>query len=81
MDRQKERDMNLIIVATVEEYGLRHQIPVKDVLSFFKKYNMLSLLRTQYEVLHMKENRLMSVMLCLLYHKYMKLFKMRNPFL
>lgn len=55
MNRQKERDMNLIIVATVEEYGLRHQMPVKDVLSLFEKYNMLSLLRTQYEVLHMMD--------------------------
>lgn len=55
MSRQEERDANLIVVATVEEYGLRHHMPVKDVLSLFEKYNIAALLRTQYEVLHMMD--------------------------
>lgn len=55
MTKQEERDANLIVVATVEEYGLRHQMPAKDVLSLFKKYDIIPLLRSQYEVLHMMD--------------------------
>lgn len=52
MQKEKERDANLIFVAAVEEYGLRHQMQVKDVLSLFAEYNIFSMLRLQYEVLH-----------------------------
>lgn len=55
MNKQEERDSNLIVVATVEEFGLRHQMPVKEVLSLFKQYNIIALLRSQYEALHMMD--------------------------
>ena len=55
MSKQEERDANLIVVATVEEYGLRHHMPVKEVLSLFERNNIVALLRSQYEVLHMMD--------------------------
>lgn len=55
MKGQRERDADLIVVAAVEEYGLRHCMPVKDVLSLFKKHDIMGLLRSQYEVLHMMD--------------------------
>jgi len=55
MSRQKERDLNLIVVATAEEYGLRHHMPVKEVLCLFERYGITDLLRSQYEVLHMMD--------------------------
>lgn len=55
MSRQEERDTNLIVVAAVEEYGLRHKMQVKEVLSLFQRYNIGALLRSQYEVLHMMD--------------------------
>lgn len=35
MSSQEEREANLIVVAAVEEYDLRHHMPVKEVLSLF----------------------------------------------
>ncbi|MCI9196919.1 MAG: DUF3791 domain-containing protein [Lachnospiraceae bacterium] len=55
MKGQRERDADLIVVAAVEEYGLRHRMPVKDVLSLFKKNDIMDLIRSQYEVLHMMD--------------------------
>lgn len=52
MNTQVVRDTNLIIIAAVEEYGLRHNMPAKDVLALFHKHNIVNLLRSQYEVLH-----------------------------
>lgn len=55
MSRQEEREANLIVVAAVEAYGVRHHIPVKEVLSLFEQYDIADLLRSQYEVLHMMD--------------------------
>lgn len=55
MSRQEERESNLIVVAAVEEYGVRHHMPVKEVLSLFEQYDVADLLRSQYEVLHMMD--------------------------
>ncbi|MDO4336764.1 MAG: DUF3791 domain-containing protein [Eubacteriales bacterium] len=52
MSRQQERESNLIVVAAVEEYGARHHIPVKEVLSLFRRYDITDLLRSQHKVLH-----------------------------
>ena len=52
MKNQKEKDTNLIIVATIEEYGLRHNMEVLDVLELFKQKDIIPLLRSQYDVLH-----------------------------
>ena len=55
MNKSKEHDINLIIVASIEEYSLLHHIPVKDVISLLKKHNIIPLLRSEYEVLHMMD--------------------------
>lgn len=55
MSRQEEREANLIVVAAVEEYGGRHHMSVKEVLSLFERYNIVDLLRSQHEVLHMMD--------------------------
>lgn len=55
MSSQEEREANLIVVAAVEEYGLRHHMPVKEVLSLFERHHIVDLLRSQYEVLHMMD--------------------------
>ncbi len=52
---QEEREANLIVVAAVEEYSLRHHMPVKEVVSLFKRHGITVLLRSQYEVLHMMD--------------------------
>ena len=52
---QRERDMNLIMVATVEEYGRRHQMKTHEVLSLFRMKGITKMLRAQYEVLHMMD--------------------------
>ena len=49
---QKEIDQNLIVVAAVEGYSGKYKMPVQLVFALFKKYNILELLRSQYEVLH-----------------------------
>ena len=55
MSRQEERESNLIVVAAVEEYGARHHMPVKEVLSLFERYDIADLLRSQREVLHLMD--------------------------
>ncbi len=52
MNRREERDANLIVVAAAEEYGMCHQMPVKNVLALFEKHKVSQMLRSQYEVLH-----------------------------
>jgi len=47
-----EIDKNLIVVAAVEGYSSKHNIPSNVVFGLFKKYNIIDLLRSQYEVLH-----------------------------
>ena len=39
----------------VEEYALKHNMDVSDVLRLFSKYNVLKILRSQYDVLHMMD--------------------------
>lgn len=53
MSIQDERDANLIVVATVEEYGRRHQMSTKDVIKLFNDHHLVELIRSQYDVLHM----------------------------
>lgn len=55
MNGKEERDMNLIVVTTVEEFGFRHHMETKEVLFLFEKYNIIALLRSQYGVLHMMD--------------------------
>ncbi len=48
----RQREENLIVVSSVEEFGLRHNIPTEKVFSLFRKYELTDLLREQYDVLH-----------------------------
>ena len=53
MSEQDIKDCNLIVVAVVEGYAYKHNISVNQVLTLFNKYDVLGLLRSQYNVLHM----------------------------
>lgn len=53
MSEQDIKDCNMIVVAVVEGYAQKHNMPVEDVLLLFKKYNVLETIRSQYNVLHM----------------------------
>lgn len=53
MQSTRKQDENFIIVATAEEYAYKHKMILSDVLHLFEKYNMFSILKSQYEVLHM----------------------------
>jgi len=55
MEDLRKQEENLIIVATVEEYALKHNMLVPDVLKLFSLNNIQQLLRSQYEVLHMSD--------------------------
>lgn len=50
-------DENLMIVSTAEEYAFLHKMKTPDVLILFKKNNIASILRSQYDVLHMLDIR------------------------
>ena len=50
-------DENLMIVSTAEEYAFLHGMRMPDVLRLFKKNNIASILRSQYDVLHMLDIR------------------------
>ena len=45
-------DENLIIVSSAEEYAFLHKMKMADVLKLFKKNNIATVLRSQYDVLH-----------------------------
>jgi hypothetical protein len=49
---QIEMDKNLIVVAAIEGYSSKHDMPAVEVFDLFKEYNIIELLRSQYEVLH-----------------------------
>ena len=53
MEDTRKQEENLIIVSTVEEYALKHQMKVSDVLRLFSKNKIGQILRSQYDVLHM----------------------------
>ncbi len=48
-------DENLIVVAAVEGYARKHSMDEKTVFEIFHKFNLLHLLRSQYEVLHTQD--------------------------
>ena len=55
MSEIRRQEENLIIVSTVEEYALKYNMDVSDVLRLFSKYNVQKILRSQYDVLHMMD--------------------------
>lgn len=52
---QTEMDKNLIVVAAVEGYALKHSLNTQDVLKKFQQFGILDLLRSQYDVLHTQD--------------------------
>ena len=50
-----ERDQNLMLVYAVEGYSHRHNLPEKDVIILFRKYNINQLIRKNYNALHTQD--------------------------
>ena len=55
--QDRKDDENLMIVSTAEEYAFLHHMNMVEVLGLFKKNNINSTLRSQYDVLHMLDIR------------------------
>lgn len=47
-----ERDENLIVVYAVDEYAKRHSIPTADAYALFRRYDVITALRENYNTLH-----------------------------
>ena len=52
---QIERNKNLIIVAAVERYADMHGIGVVEAFDLFKRYDLFSILRENYDTLHTQD--------------------------
>ena len=53
--RVDARDADLIVVASVEEFGARHDMPSDKVVALFKENGIMRLLRDHYDVLHTQD--------------------------
>lgn len=53
MSDTRTHDENLILVYAAEEYALKYEMNVADVLYLFRENKIPQMLRSQYEVLHM----------------------------
>lgn len=49
---QDEIDANLLVVTAVEGYAQNHNMPESEVFKEFSKFNIIPLIREQYEALH-----------------------------
>ena len=49
---QNEIDANLLVVTAVEGYAQNHKMPESKVYAEFSKFNIIPLIREQYEALH-----------------------------
>lgn len=47
-----ENDRNLLIIEAVEGFAYNHNISSSEALDIFNKYNIIKLIRSQYDVLH-----------------------------
>lgn len=50
--KQDEIDANLLVVTAVEGYAQNHNMAEKDVFAEFSKFNIIPLIREQYDALH-----------------------------
>ncbi|MDR0289580.1 MAG: DUF3791 domain-containing protein [Treponema sp.] len=50
-----ERDQNLMLVYAVEGYSQRHNLPEKEVIALFRKYEINHLIRKNYNALHTQD--------------------------
>lgn len=53
MDGRDARDLDFLVVCTVEEYGRRHLMDTGAVFKLFDAHGVIEKLRSQYAVLHM----------------------------
>lgn len=49
---QSELDKNLLVVTAIEGYAQNHHLSEEEVYKKFNEYNILSLIREEYEALH-----------------------------
>jgi len=49
---QQQRDANLMLVAAVEQYAKKYNMPTAASLSIFQKYGINTLIRKHYNALH-----------------------------
>ena len=47
-----EKDENLIIIGTIEGFAFNHNISSSNAFKIFEKYDLIKLIRSQYDVLH-----------------------------
>ena len=50
---QVERDKNLLVVTALDGYARNHQMSTADAARLFQRHGIFSLIRSQYEALHM----------------------------
>ncbi|GHV41596.1 hypothetical protein FACS1894187_23420 [Synergistales bacterium] len=48
----RKEDENLMVVAAVEGYSFKHNMASKDAFDLLARYNVLNLIRSQYDTLH-----------------------------
>ena len=48
----KSRDENLLVVAAVEGYSLKHGISAKETISLFAQKDLMKIIRSNYGTLH-----------------------------
>ncbi len=49
---QTEMDQNLLVITAIEGYAQNHNLSEEEVFLKFSKYNLINLIREQYEALH-----------------------------
>lgn len=49
---REENDKNLLIIEALEGFAFNHNISSSEALIIFQKYNLIDLIRSQYDVLH-----------------------------
>ena len=52
MQSGRKYDEDLIIVAAVEEFAVRHGMTSEKTVELFRKYDMFTVLRSEYAYLH-----------------------------
>lgn len=52
MDNKREKESDLIVIASAEEFAYKHEMKVNEVLHLFQEKGIFELLRSQYEVFH-----------------------------
>ena len=53
MSDQDIKDCNFLVIAAVEGYAHKHGLTVADVIKLFNRHDIISVIRSQYSVLHM----------------------------